>query len=190
MSKTVIYFFRHGEVANPKNILYGRLPRFPLSVEGQRKIRKVAKQFKNKGIKHLYTSPMLRTIQTVGILAEELKLKPKISNLINEVKLIFAGMPLGIFRVQFQPTLYSRDNVARGQESVEAIAGRMFKFLRIIKKRHKRKIILVVSHGDPIVILKAKTQGVDFTNQYKKANYLKTGEYFTLICDDDSYSWK
>lgn len=190
MSKTVIYFLRHGEVANPKNILYGRLPRFSLSVEGQRKIGEVAKQFKNKGIKHLYTSPMLRTIQTVGILAEELKLKPKISNLINEVKLIFAGVPLEIFRTQFQANLYSKDNVVRGQESIEAIAFRMFKFLRIIIKRHAGEKILVISHGDPIVILKAKTQGVDFTNQYKKANYLKTGEHFTLICDGDSYSWK
>lgn len=190
MSKTIIYFLRHGEVANPQNILYGRLPRFFLSTEGERKIKEVAKQFKKKGIKHLYTSPMLRTRQTAHILTEELKLEPKISKLINEVKLIFAGIQLEIFRAQFQANLYSKENVVRGQESVEAIGGRMLKFLRIIKRRHKGEKILVVSHGDPILILKAKTLSLDFTIQFKKANYIKTGEYFTLVCDDDKYTWR
>lgn len=190
MKKTTIYILRHGDVANPKNILYGRLPRFPLSSKGQKKIREVVQQFKNRKIRHLYTSPMLRTRQTGLILANELRLTSKTTSLINEVKLIHAGMPLEIFKVKYQQNLYSHANVARGQESVEAIASRMLKFLEIVKKRHSGEKILVVSHGDPILILKAKVLNLDFTVRFKKANYLKTGEWFTLVCLDNGYICK
>jgi len=190
MSKTTIYFLRHGEVHNPKKILYGRLPGFHLSCQGQKRIKNVAGQFTDKDINYLYSSPMLRARQTANILAERLKLTIKISRLLNEVKLIFAGLPLEEFRSRFQPDLYSQKNVTRGQESIEAISQRMSRFLNLIIRRHPGKKILVVSHGDPIVILRAKTLSMDFTWHYKKANYLQTGEWFTLIFRQGKYSWK
>lgn len=190
MKKTVIYFLRHGEVHNPKKILYGRLPRFPLSVAGEEMIHKSTRELKGTGITCIYASPMLRTKQSAAIVAKSLGIKPKISHLINEVDLIFAGIDTQMFKKFHQDKLYSKDNIARGQESIEAIAKRMLKFLSIIKKRHKGEKILVVSHGDPITILKAKMLGINFTPEYKKTNYLKTGEYLTLSFIGEKYTWQ
>ena len=39
---TIVHMMRHGEVANPDGILYGRLPGFRLSGDGQAQARKVA----------------------------------------------------------------------------------------------------------------------------------------------------
>jgi broad specificity phosphatase PhoE len=187
---TTIFFLRHGEVHNPKKILYGRLPRFPLSRNGKEIIHKVKEQFKGTGINCIYASPMLRTRQTAHIIAKSLGFKPRISSHLIEVDLIFAGMDTERFKTHYQDKLYNRKNIMRGQESIETIGLRMLKFLTIVKKRHAGEKILVVSHGDPILILKAKLLGIPFTTKFKKANYLKTGEYFTLICDDNKYIWK
>lgn len=187
--KTVIYFIRHGEVDNPQNILYGRLPRFPITLKGRKKISKNAVLFKRLDIERIYSSPMLRARQTAQIIAETLSLKVKITKLTNEVKLIFAGMTLPEYKTNIQPFLYTDKYIRMGQESIETIYSRMFKFIKIVIKRHTGKKILAVSHGDPILILKAGLTNTEFTWEYKKENYLKTGEYLVLTYDDGQFIW-
>ncbi|MDO9175439.1 MAG: histidine phosphatase family protein, partial [Actinomycetota bacterium] len=41
-TRTIVHVLRHGEVHNPKGILYGRLPGFKLSVTGQSQAKAVA----------------------------------------------------------------------------------------------------------------------------------------------------
>ena len=188
MNKTTIYFLRHGEVYNPNDILYGRLPKFPLSERGRKQIGNTAKELKNKHINYLYTSPLLRTRQTAQIIGRVLKLRPKLSKLITEVKLIFEGVPLTEYREKIQPFLYSEKYVRKGQESVEEILKRMLQFLHIIIKKHPGKTIFIVSHGDPIMILRAFLSHVPFTYAYKKANYLQIGTYMRVVYADGKYT--
>lgn len=189
MNKTTIYFLRHGEVYNPERILYGRLPGFPLSEEGKKQIIEAGKKLKQKNITHIYTSPILRTYQTARILSQELGIVSKVSQMINEIKLYFQGMPRKEFMDKYQPLMYTEKYLKLGQESIDAIAGRMIKFTRLILKRHKGSIVLVVSHGDPIMILRAKTEGIPFTYTYKRNNYLQTGSWFTLVVKNNHYTW-
>lgn len=190
MKKTIIYFMRHGEVYNPKDILYGRLPGFNLSESGRKKVIIQAGQLKKEGIEAIYSSPLLRTRQTAAIIAGVLKIKPIISYLLIEVRLIIQGMPLLEFRKSIQPDIYDKKYTLRGQESIEEIQRRISRFLRLVLKKHSGKKILVVSHGDPIVILKAYTSGLPFTYKYKKDNYLQTGEWIKLIVSDGKYIWQ
>lgn len=178
MRSTRLYLLRHGEVHNPKEVLYGRLPRFSLTKQGRKKIEDTALYFYREKINNVYTSPMLRARQTAKILANKLKLNPKISKLVTEVRFVFAGIPLVEFRKTIQPKLYGPEYIKEGSEGIEEIKERMLRFLDIIKKRHEGQKILVVSHGDPIVILKAAIEGNLFTWEYKKNNYLSTGEWF------------
>lgn len=187
MNKTIIYFLRHGEVENPKKILYGRLPGFSLSESGKREIGKVAQEIKDKNIEYLYTSPMLRAKETAQIIGKQLKLKPKISRFLIESKLLHTGMPLEIFKKYIQPELYGEKYVKLGQESSQAQAERMYRFVKMVITRNIGKNILAVSHGDPIVILKAKIMGIPFSWQFKKENYVKPGNYMTLVCEGNKY---
>lgn len=186
MKKTIFYLLRHGEVYNPRQILYGRLPRFPLSNEGKKRIHEAAQYFESEHVDYLYTSPLLRARQTSRILAGYLDLKPRISQLLVEVKLLSEGTTIENYRKNIQHKLYSRQNVVRGQESIEEIERRMMKFITAIKRRHQGKKILVVSHGDPIMIIKAKFENEVFTWDYKRKHYLKTGHWVTLSCDKDT----
>lgn len=190
MSKTIIYFFRHGEVYNPKRILYGRLPGFPLSETGKKMIKETVEQFKDKKILHIYTSPMLRARQTADIISKTLRITSKISRFLIETDDIFAGVPLDIFKSKIQPKLYDKTFVRIGQESAKSQARRMLKFLKQVTKCHNGESTIAVSHGDPIVILKAATLDIPFTWDYKKGNYLKQGSWLKFTVEENRYSWE
>lgn len=189
MKKTIIYFMRHGEVFNPKDILYGRLPRFPITGAGREKAIKTAERMKKEKIDIIYSSPMLRARQTAEIILEATGARIIISNLLTEVRLLMQGMSLKDFRATVQPHIYDPGYVKKGQESVDGIIQRMNKFLIFIIKKHQGQKILVVSHGDPIVIIKAFTTQVPFTYKYKKENYLQTGEWIKLTVTDHKFIW-
>lgn len=188
-SVTSIFFMRHGEVYNPKGILYGRLPRFGLSRQGREIVRKTAFELKSEKIEEIYTSPMLRARQTAQIAGSILHKNIRISQMLNEVRIIFQGMPLSEYRQEIQPKLYNKELVAQGQETIEEIAKRMMQFLHKIHYRHKNGKILAISHGDPILILVAVTQKLPFTWAYKKANYLQPGQYIGVDIEDGKYRW-
>ena len=77
-SQTIIYLVRHGEVDNPQQIIYGRELDFPLTPAGRLQMRKLAEKLKNQGIQPqvIYTSPLLRTIQTAQEMANVFKKIP------------------------------------------------------------------------------------------------------------------
>ncbi len=190
MNKTVIYFLRHGEVENPGRILYGRLSGFRLSENGRKRIQDVVQELKGIKIDFLYTSPLLRARETGRIINQMLHLKPKISSLLLETKLLPQGVSLEIFKKDIQPHMYEDKYVKLGQESIQSQGERMFKFVRLIQKLHSGKTVLTVSHGDPIMILKAKVSGIPFTWEFKRSNYLQPGHFIILVCDGDKCSWK
>lgn len=188
MNKTTIYFIRHGEVHNPGKVLYGRIGRFRLSQKGVESITKAAAYFGTKKIEVMYSSPMLRARQTAGILSAVTGVKPRISVLLNEVKLKFQGMSLIEYKQNIQPYLYTEKFKVAGQESYEEIAARMKRFLSMAVKKHHGKSILAVSHGDPILILKTELLNLPFTWEYKRDHYLQPGQWITLTSENNKFS--
>lgn len=185
MRPTIIYFVRHGEVYNPKKVLYGRLPGFSLSNEGKKRITEISKYFKDKNSRYLYSSPLLRTRQTARIIGKSLRLIPKISYLLNEVGIYCQGIQLSEYKNNIQPHMYDQVNLDKGQESLESIKNRMTKFLNMIVKKHNGITVIVVSHGDPITILKATLENKMFTWKYKLDSYIKTGHWIKVTCNED-----
>ena len=67
---TKLYLMRHGEVHNPEQILYGRMPGYRLSERGVEQAHAAGRWLADKAaIKALYCSPMERTQQTAKIVA-------------------------------------------------------------------------------------------------------------------------
>lgn len=186
---TKIFFLRHGEVHNPQNILYGRLPDYKLSDQGIEQIRQVADFFKNQNLSVIFNSPMQRTTETAQIISEITKVKMVISDLLNEVRIIHQGISLEEYHNKIQMHLYDRKYLDKGQESIEDIEKRMDKFAKDIQKKYENRNILAVSHGDPIMILRTYYLGLPFTYEYKKKNYLKTAQWLTLEIYNGVYYW-
>lgn len=63
-AKTVVHFLRHGEVYNPEGVLYGRLPGYRLSSQGERQAKLVAEFFADRPVVHVSSSPLQRAQQT------------------------------------------------------------------------------------------------------------------------------
>lgn len=171
---------RHGEVKNINNIIYGRLPGFSLSEKGRQQVKKSGLILKGQKVAILYSSPLLRARQSARILSKILKLKPNTSYLITEIRNIFQGIPIKEYKSKIQPFQFDEKYIKKGQESISEISVRMLKFIKHINKLHKGKIILAVSHGDPIVILKSVFEKKQFTWKYKIDNYLDTAGFIKL----------
>jgi broad specificity phosphatase PhoE len=66
---TIVHLLRHGEVHNPEQILYGRLPGFRLSERGQRQALTVAEAVAGHDITYVVASPLERAQETAAPIA-------------------------------------------------------------------------------------------------------------------------
>lgn len=67
--ETIVHVMRHGEVHNPKGILYGRLPGFQLSVTGRAQAQAVARSLADHDIALVVASPLQRAQETAEPIA-------------------------------------------------------------------------------------------------------------------------
>lgn len=181
--RTRIFFCRHGTVYNPKKIWYGRLPFYHLSIEGKLQIENTAKYLQDKNIDIIYSSPLLRTKQSAEILKKKLGLnKIYFSKEILEVKSSLQGQPEDYLASINHNLFASADNNITG-ETLEDLFQRIQRFVAKITQLHKGKRIAVVSHGDPVMAIRAKNEELPVTIDSirpGKGNYIKPGEIYLL----------
>lgn len=67
--RTVVHLVRHGEVFNPRGILYGRLPGFGLSESGRHQAGLVAKALADADVAAVLASPLQRAQETATPIA-------------------------------------------------------------------------------------------------------------------------
>jgi len=94
--RTIVHFVRHGEVANPDGILYGRIPGFRLSEDGQMMAKNAADFLAGRDITLLRSSPLERAIQTAEPIAAQLGLTIEIDERLIEPWNHFEGLNVGV----------------------------------------------------------------------------------------------
>ncbi|GAA1997614.1 histidine phosphatase family protein [Microbacterium pumilum] len=84
---------RHGEVHNPRRVLYGRLPGYGLSADGRRMARQAAEYVKGLGrpIAALVVSPLQRTQESAEPFTEIFGIEPLIDERVIEPTNVFEG---------------------------------------------------------------------------------------------------
>ena len=185
---TNIYFVRHGKAHNPSNIFYGRLPNINLSKEGREQIEQSAAFLKDKHIIKIFSSPLLRSKQSAKIVSSSLQLhRISESKLINEINSFMEGLPFSSGKsTRFDH--YFSPSRKEGNETFEAIAKRMIKFVATVKKQHPNQNVAVISHGDPLMILKTYVNKLPMTLDSIRPNdgtYIEYGEIFLLKINND-----
>src|SRR6185312_13287193 len=88
---TRVIFVRHGNVHNPRNLIYGRLPRMRLSDRGRDEIDRTGRFLADRSISTIYTSPLLRARQSAAILAAHCEAPIRISAWLAEVQTSWEG---------------------------------------------------------------------------------------------------
>lgn len=184
---TDIYFVRHGKVYNPTNVWYGRLPRFELDKEGREQIGQTAKFLAKEHIDYIYTSPLLRAKQTADSIKQKLKLrKMRFSKDLLEIKSSLQGTSFSYIKT-LNYNVFAGPGSGITGETIEEVADRMQQFIHTVIKKHPGKKIVAVSHGDPIMLVKAKLKGLPIINESLRPGpeeYIQQGEIYKVTCDE------
>jgi broad specificity phosphatase PhoE len=93
---TVVHLLRHGEVHNPRGVLYGRLPEYHLSDLGREMAERVAKHLADADITQLVSSPLERAQETAAPAAKLLGLPVTLDERLIEAGNIFEGKTFGV----------------------------------------------------------------------------------------------
>jgi broad specificity phosphatase PhoE len=155
---TVVHLLRHGEVRNPDKILYGRLPGYRLSTDGEAMAEKAAAWFAGRDVTHLVSSPLERAQQTAQPLARTLELPVHTDERLIEAGNAFEGLRVGVgdgvlraprhwwkLRNPFRPSW--------GEPYVE-IAARMLGAVEAARDAARGHEAVLVSHQLPVWTLR------------------------------------
>jgi broad specificity phosphatase PhoE len=93
---TVVHLLRHGEVHNPRGVLYGRLPDYHLSDLGREMAERVAKHLADADITRLVSSPLERAQETAAPAAKLLGLPVALDERLIEAGNLFEGKTFGV----------------------------------------------------------------------------------------------
>lgn len=184
---TIIYFIRHGDVENPKQVVYGRRD-FSLSAEGKAQMERLAKYLQALGVtpEVMYTSPLKRARQSAEKLQEIFDTVEIIEdeNLTEIDVKAFEDRPLSwVYEMQRDIYSFAKNNGISMEFPVDIIQ-RMMSVLSVMLEKHADKTIFVVSHGDPITFLLWKLSHPDekipLYNFLTKGNFLRPAQAWEM----------
>ncbi|MSR82024.1 MAG: histidine phosphatase family protein [Candidatus Latescibacteria bacterium] len=145
-----IYLIRHGEVHNPKGIIYGHLPGYGLSHKGREQLVQAAGLLEEQGpFQALYVSPLQRAQESAQILGEHLGLGLSTEPLIVETGV--GGYQGQLFSALPRPYMTEEATVP-GIECAASIRRRFLSWVRAMLERHAGGQLIAVSHRDPIAV--------------------------------------
>ena len=91
-----VHLLRHGEVANPRGVMYGRIPGFHLSEDGRLMAKAAADFLAGHDVTVLMSSPLERAMETAEPLEAQFGLTAVIDERLIEPRNHFEGMTFGI----------------------------------------------------------------------------------------------
>jgi broad specificity phosphatase PhoE len=145
---TIVHLVRHGQVHNPQQILYGRLPGFQLSAAGEQEAEQASDYLRTKPVFAIYASPAERTQATANRIAAHFRQPVLTDPLLHEVAVPYDGTPLEkLERIGFQ--LYAGNRTPFETEA--DVLARTQVFLRRMLADHADQQVVAVTHGDVIV---------------------------------------
>ncbi len=163
MTTTTVHLMRHGEVHNPAGVLYGRLPGFRLSPDGERMAHDVVRALAGRDVVALVSSPMERALQTAGPLAADLDVDIRTDPRLTEASNVFEGMAVGVGDgVLRRPDQWRhlRDPFTPSWgEPYAEIAARMQAAVTDVRAAALGHEAVCVSHQLPIWVLRRAVEG-------------------------------
>lgn len=151
---TVVHLLRHGEVHNPRGVLYGRLPDYHLSELGREMADRVAEHLADSDVTHLVSSPLERAQETGVPAARTFGLPVAIDERLIEAGNVFEGKTFGVGDGSLRRPahwLYLRNPLRPSWgEPYSEIAQRMLAAVSAARDAARGHEALCVSHQLPI----------------------------------------
>ena len=203
---TTLIFVRHGQSeSNLKQIFTGQ-SNVPLTPLGERQAQNTAHFLNERNIDVIYSSDLLRSMQTAIPTARMKKLDIIPDEGLRE---IFAGDWEG----RSYESLASEDAEAferwridcgnscpTGGESVKSLARRIYNEVERILKKERGKCVAIFTHATPIRLMRAKWEGIDIDDlsnlpfcgnaSVSVVDYDDDGSFTVRLCCYDEHQGK
>ena len=168
-----IHLIRHGEVHNPGQVLYGRLPHFRLSYRGHEMAELAAKTLKSdkRPVSALIASPLLRTRESAEHVQDLLGIELVTDQRVIEPYNIFEGRKLSAKHIALRPHLVyhlRNPNKPTWGEPYEAVLARMLEAIRQANESVLDGDVVIVTHQLPIVMVQRHLAGLSLAHNPKK----------------------
>jgi 2,3-bisphosphoglycerate-dependent phosphoglycerate mutase len=152
-----IIFLRHGQAKNNiDRVLAGRTAGVPLTKQGIKQAKTIAKFLKPMKISTVYTSPIERALKTAEIVAKHNSIDYKIDERLIELDMgKFTGLPYDeIFQTHgnvFLKFYEGQIEIAHnGVETFSEVNKRVQSIVGHVLKEHHDENVVLVTHMDPI----------------------------------------
>ena len=161
---TVFFFVRHAVTEHTGTRLSGWMPNLHLTAEGRAQAEVVADRLAEVNFKAIYSSPILRTLETARAIAKQHNLDVVVRKGIGEVR--YGQWTDRSLKVLARTRLWTKvqrfPSAARfpDGESLREVQARALEEIDRIHEEHPKQTVCCVSHGDVIRLVAAHFLGV------------------------------
>ena len=154
MPETVVHLVRHGQVENPRRVLYGRLPGYHLSRRGQAQADLLAGHFAGAPLAAVVASPLERAQQTAAPIAAAHRLEVRTDLRLIETSNVFEGVAGNIaWYIARHPRIWWQLRDLRtpswGERNVDMVE-RVHAVVDAARTEFGGRHVVLVSHQAPI----------------------------------------
>ena len=187
MTKTTVHLVRHGEVYNPKKILYGRMPGYHLSSRGNSMAVATSKFFRGRDVVYLAASPLERAQETARPIAEVTGCEVHTREDVLEAGNTFEGLRTKGWRSQLINPIRWRHMTNPLEpswgEPYQEIFERMWSAVEDARSKAEGHEAVMVSHQLPIVMVQRHVQGKRLAHASRNCDLASVT---SLVFDGDS----
>jgi len=184
LKKNTYFLMRHGEAEqNVTNIISSSETEKNnpphLTERGIEQAKKSAEKLAKERIDYIYASPYTRTMETTEVISRELGLEVVKDERLRETETgELDGKPLEDWEKFFEDK-NKLTTPPPGGESMMDVRHRVEEFLDEMDEKYEGKKILIVSHGDPLLLMESALRRVTGKEIFE-ISYPKTGDYKKL----------
>ena len=150
-----LHLVRHGEVENPKGVIYGRLPGYNLSERGERQAKAASEHLRDADLGAVWCSPLERAQETAAAIAEPHGCEITTDERLGESSTTLEGVSRALWKLMRNPRRWwhFRNPIAPSWgESFSDIRVRMLGAVSDGMKAAGGRELIVVSHQTPIMV--------------------------------------
>jgi broad specificity phosphatase PhoE len=152
--ETVVHLVRHGQVENPRRVLYGRLPGYNLSTRGQAQAGLLARYFADVPLAAVLASPLERAQQTATPIAATHGLELRSDLRLIETSNVFEGVAGNVaWYILRHPKIWWQLRDLRapswGERNVDMVE-RVHAVVDAVRDEFAGQHVVLVSHQAPI----------------------------------------
>lgn len=166
---SMVHLMRHGEVDNPRHVVYARLPGYGLSARGRGQAEAASRYLIRRPVVSIWSSPLQRALETAEVIAARFQLTVRVHPDLTEWR--FADGWAGIVWEdlprqrpgQLEQYLATPWDLDFGEETLDDLASRIAGVVRDLDDHHPEGDVVLVSHQDPVQAGRIRLTGRDLS---------------------------